>query len=341
MATPTVTRTSRTVPTQVPAPDETCTTPGATTSIGAQETAATTTVPTTTPVVRRTARPHDTSRRDRRSTTHRIVAGLLLVLAALVPGYPDSIVGSTLWWAMDSGPLARAPRDVLTEPSPAGAVRVFGDHPGTDPSTAARETVDALVDAGGLDRAVLSVDLPTGSGWIDPDQVEGLEQWAHGDIASVAVRYSAAPSAGVLLMHRDLAEASATALLKEVTDRVDALPADRRPQLVVHGQSLGALVGSDILDRDPGLADLVSAVLWQGMPGGADDPAPADRCTVSQLNADDPVGQLSTDLLRHPRQAVRVLTALPGSENSPVGTGHSYGAALPPAGCVTADRPGR
>lgn len=136
-------------------------------------------------------------------------------------------------------------------------------------------------------------------------------------------------------MHRDLAEASATALLREVVDRVDALPAGRRPQLVVHGQSLGALVGSDVLDHDPDLAAAVSAVLWQGMPGGAGDPAPADRCTVSELNADDPVGQLSASLLHHPVQAAQVLTTLPGSENSPVGTGHSYGAVLPPAGCVT------
>lgn len=248
-------------------------------------------------------------------------------------GYPDSLAGSALWWSLDSGPFSQSPRDILDEPSPVGAVRVFGDHPGEDATTAARETVDALERAGGLDRRVLSIDLPTGSGWVDPDQVTAVEDWAGADVASVAVRYSSAPSAVVLLMHRDLAEASARALISEVVDRVAQRPATDRPRIIVHGQSLGALVGADVL-ADPRLDRAVAARLWQGMPGGAGDPAPADRCTVSQVNADDPVGRLTTNLLHRPGEALSVLSDLPGSEKQPVGSGHSYGGVLPPTGCA-------
>jgi hypothetical protein len=260
----------------------------------------------------------------------------MLLLVSLIAGVPTGLPADALWWAFDSGPFAQSPRDILTEPSPAGAVRVFGDHPGQDATTAARETVDALERAGGLDRHIVSIDLPTGSGWVDPDQVEAVERWARGDIASVAVRYSSAPSAAVLVLHRDRAVASARALVGEVVDRVGRMDPQRRPRVIVHGESLGADVGTEVL-RDPRLHDAVDARLWQGTPGGADDPTdttPADRCTVTDLNADDPVGKLSTSLAVHPARAVSVLTDLPGSENRPAGSGHSYGPVLPPVGCV-------
>lgn len=248
----------------------------------------------------------------RLSRAHRTVAGLSLLLLVLFAGFPHGLAGSAVWWSLDSGPFALSPHDVLSEASPVGAVRVFGDYPGTDATTAARDTVDALEDAGGLDRSYVSIDLPTGSGWIDPDQVEAMEDWADGDIASVSVRYSSAPSAAVLLLQRDLAEDSAEALIREVADRVATYPDDDRPEIIVHGQSLGAAVGSDILDADPALAD-----------------------AVSELNDDDPVGKLSLSLLADPVEAVKVLADLPGSDQSPVGSGHSYGGVLPPAGCVS------
>lgn len=263
---------------------------------------------------------------------------MFLLLVALVAGAPAGLPADALWWTFDSGPFAQSPRDILTEPSPTGAVRVFGDHPGQDAATAARETVDALEQAGGLDRGILSVDLPTGSGWVDPDQVTALEQWADGDIASVAVRYSSAPSAAVLLLHRDLATASARALLDEIVDRLARREPERRPELIVHGQSLGALVGAEVLD-DPRLDRAVASRLWQGTPGGSDarenqGDTTADRCTVAALNDDDPVGRLSTSLLAHPGEAFSVLTDLPGSEKKPAGSGHSYRPVLPPAGCI-------
>ena len=131
----------------------------------------------------------------------------LLVLAAILPVYA--------WYGFDT-----SPRDVLTEPAPNGAVRVFGDYPGVDPDAAARETVDALLKAGGLDKKVLLVALPTGSGWVDPTQVEAIEDWAGNDVASVSVRYARVPSAIAFTLRPGLATESARALFRELSSRL-------------------------------------------------------------------------------------------------------------------------
>lgn len=284
----------------------------------------------------------------------RLAARVLLVLATLYATLYAVVVPveSAVFWLLDSGPLAGEPDIVLSEVSGHGAVRIFGDHPGLDPEAAARLTVDRLESDGGFDRSVLVVAVPTGSGWVDPDQVEALERWAGGDIATVALRYSSAPSAAVYLLRPETATRSARALLTEVAGRLRAMDRDDRPQLVVHGLSLGALAGTTAL-TDPDVGNMVESSLWQGLPGahatpdgsdpagapGSPDragvPGGADRCTVSSVNADDPVAELSWRLLREPGRAARVLAALPGSDSTPPGTGHRYLPLIPPAGCVT------
>lgn len=258
-----------------------------------------------------------------------------------------------LWWAYDRGPLTLDPELVLTEPSPTGAVRAYGDHADLDVDTAARATVDDLDAAGGFDRDVLVVTIPTGSGWVDANQVEALEQWADGDVATVGMRYSAAPSSVVYLLNPDEATESARALLTEVVDRLRLMPEDDRPALVVHGQSLGATAGVEVL-ADPRIASFVDTTLWQGRPGAAadsrgsaatdespaspDDPAASPdgsaRCEVSATNADDAVTKLSWGLLLDPAEAVRVVTELPGMDSKDPGTGHSYLPVTPPEECV-------
>lgn len=280
----------------------------------------------------RNRRQDGKGRKNRRG--RRIAMASFIFFAMVFAGYPNSLVGSAVWWSMDSGPLARTPRDVLTETSPLGAVRVYGDNLSQDAATSARQSVDALAFAGGFRRAVVAIMIPTGSGWVDPKEVDALEEFTGGDIASVSARYSTAPSVAVMLMHRDLAEKSAEALISEVVHRVDALPAKERPRIVVHGQSLGASVGVDLLQEEPQLNSAISARLWQGLPGGMERPAPIDRCTVSAMNPDDPVGKISSSLLAHPLTALSVLKNLPGSENKAPGSMHAYHPVLPPMGCI-------
>lgn len=250
---------------------------------------------------------------------------------------------SGVWWAFDSGPLASSPELVLAQNEGTAAVRVYGDHEDLDVESAARRTVAALDAAGGFDRSVLMVTIPTGSGWVDPEEVSAIEEWAGDDIATVAMRYSAAPSGAVFALRPELAVDSAYALLREVTQRLRELPEPDRPQLVVHGLSLGAQAGVAAL-ADPVISELVDAALWQGRPGaGADGDGDRDRdrdnqadhCEVSEVNPDDPVAQLSWDLLREPGRAIKVLAALPGSDSAVPGIGHRYLPITPPDGCVT------
>lgn len=252
---------------------------------------------------------------------------LLICLAAAAPA-----LSAALWWSLDSGPWAQEPQLVLTEQSQSGAVRVYGDHPGLNAGPAAERTVDELTAAGGFDRGTLVVALPTGSGWVDPAQVRATEHWADGDVATISLRYSAAPSAAVYLLRPTLATESARALIAEVSDRLDAMAPSDRPFLVVHGQSLGALAGQRALEDDS-LTRHVDARLWQGRPGDAPG-APTAPCVESAVNADDPVAALSWGLLARPIEAAGVLAALPGSASASPGTLHSYLPVILSAACV-------
>lgn len=259
----------------------------------------------------------------------RLILGLLTAYAAV------TALEAALWWSFDSGPLGGQPEIVLTEPSPTGAVRTYGDYPDLEAPAAAHRTVDRLEAAGGFERSVLVVTIPTGSGWVAPEQVSAIEAWADGDTATVAMRYSSAPSAVAYVLRPDLATVSAHALLTEVTDRLRALDPPDRPELIVHGLSLGAQAGTAALADLPTVG-LVEAVLWQGLPGARmTGPAVERPCTVSAINPDDPVAELSWELLREPARAIRVLGALPGADSTAPGTGHTYLPVLPPAECVT------
>ncbi|MGP6174516.1 alpha/beta-hydrolase family protein [Corynebacterium sp. A21] len=256
-----------------------------------------------------------------------IRSGALTLLGAV-------LAWSLTWWAFDSGPLSSSPELALTQASEVSAVRVYGDHRGIEDGEAARRTVTELRTAGGFDREILVVMLPTGSGWVDPEQVSALERWAGGDIATVSMRYSAAPSAVVYLLNPNRARESAAALLHEVGQHLAQLPELERPALIVQGLSLGAAAGRESLE-ELALPVPVAARLWQGAPGGAARPAPVDPCTVSAINADDPVAALNPGLLwDRGAGAVETLWALPGSDSREPGSGHRYLPVLPPAGCV-------
>ena len=60
------------------------------------------------------------------------------------------------------------------------------------PTTAERAelALAELKRTGAFERAVLIVVMPTGTGWIDPAAMDGVEYLLHGDVASVALQYS-------------------------------------------------------------------------------------------------------------------------------------------------------
>jgi uncharacterized membrane protein len=104
----------------------------------------------------------------------------------------------------------------------------------------AQLAVRELERAGGFDRKVLVVWVPTGTGWIVPKAAASLEQLYRGNTAIVAIQYSFLPSLLANVMEGELANEASIALFNAVRARWSKLPPDRRPKLVLFGKSLGA-----------------------------------------------------------------------------------------------------
>ncbi|MBP7632222.1 MAG: alpha/beta-hydrolase family protein [Acidimicrobiales bacterium] len=121
--------------------------------------------------------------------------------------------------------------------------------------------VDDLERAGGFERDVLVVATATGTGWIDPDAAEAVEQINQGDTAIVSMQYSYLPSWISFITDLDLAAEAGAELYDEVHRRWSELPDDDRPTLLVFGLSLGSFGAESAfagVDGDTSLANLVA-----------------------------------------------------------------------------------
>jgi uncharacterized membrane protein len=124
---------------------------------------------------------------------------------------------------------------VLAQP-----VRVYvGVRSAASPAERVELAVRELERAGGFDRRVLVVWVPTGSGWMIPEAAVSLEQLHRGDTAIVAIQYSFLPSLLAVFLDAGLANEAGSMLFNAVHARWSVLPRDRRPKLVLFGKSLG------------------------------------------------------------------------------------------------------
>jgi uncharacterized membrane protein len=104
---------------------------------------------------------------------------------------------------------------------------------------AARE----LQRTGGLDRAVVAVATTTGTGWINEAEASALEYMYNGNTAIVSMQYSFLPSWLSFLVDKENARQAGQALFEAVDALVRAMPQEKRPKLVVFGESLGSFGG--------------------------------------------------------------------------------------------------
>jgi uncharacterized membrane protein len=128
--------------------------------------------------------------------------------------------------------------------------------------------LDELDRTGAFERAWLLIDSPTGTGYVNYAAISALELLARGNCATVAMQYAARPS--VLSLDRvGEGRRQAHLLLDALHQRMTELPADRRPQLVLFGESLGAWASQDpFVDRGTqGLVDGgIDHSIWIGTP---------------------------------------------------------------------------
>jgi hypothetical protein len=132
----------------------------------------------------------------------------------------------------------------------------------------ALEEVDRL---GALDRSLLLLVSPTGTGYVNYAAVEAVEYLALGDVATITMQYSLRPS--FLSLDRvDVGREQNRALWAALHERITALPEDARPRVVMFGESLGAHTSQDAVlhQGTDGLVGLgVERALWIGTPFGS------------------------------------------------------------------------
>jgi len=127
--------------------------------------------------------------------------------------------------------------------------------------------VRELERTGAFDRKLLVIIPTTGTGWINPVAARSIETMYNGDTALVGMQYSYLPSWISFLGDRDKSVESGRLLIDTIHDRWLKLPPDKRPKLVLYGESLGSYGGQGAFPWLPDIARMdFSAVLWVGPP---------------------------------------------------------------------------
>jgi uncharacterized membrane protein len=170
--------------------------------------------------------------------------------------------------------MALTPADitaVMGEPA-IEPVRVVGGYESAgDIAERARLTLQDMQDCGAFDRGLIGVGSPTGVGYFNYSIAEALEYLTRGDCAIVVPQYALVPSA-LALTRTDEAERLTRLVLEGIAERIRTMPPERRPRVVLMGESLGANVALDVAQRDgqpflPVLAEYgVEGGLYFGVP---------------------------------------------------------------------------
>ena len=123
---------------------------------------------------------------------------------------------------------------------------------------------------GAFDRKLLVIIPTTGTGWVNPIAARSLEMMYNGDTALVGSQYSFLPSWISFLGDRQKSMESGRMMIDAIHKRWEQLPPDRRPKLVLYGESLGSMAGQGAFGWLPDIARMdFSSVLWVGPPNAS------------------------------------------------------------------------
>jgi uncharacterized membrane protein len=119
-----------------------------------------------------------------------------------------------------------------------------------------------------LNRKAFALFSPTGSGYVNYVACETFEYLTLGDCASAAIQYSVLPSA-LSLTRVPTGTAQTEMVMRGITKRLMAMPANKRPKVFLFGESLGSQVSQEMF-RGTGMFGLegtgLDAALWIGTP---------------------------------------------------------------------------
>ncbi|MGU3401255.1 alpha/beta hydrolase [Brucellaceae bacterium D45D] len=164
-------------------------------------------------------------------------------------------------------------------------VRVYaGLNVSDDPGERAKRALAELERQKGFERAVLVIIVPTGTGWVDPSAITGLEFLHGGNVASIAMQYSYLNSPLSLLFQPEYGADSARALFETVYNYWKDLPVEKRPKIYLHGLSLGAFNSQNSVSLFEILDAPLNGALWSGPPF----PSPLWRSLSASRNPGSP-----------------------------------------------------
>ena len=119
---------------------------------------------------------------------------------------------------------------------------------------------------GGFERSLICVASPTGVGYVNYTIIEALEYLTRGNCATIVPQYALVPSA--LAMPKTIDGVMLTRyVLEAIQARLASIPAERRPRVVLMGESLGANVALDV-STVPGPFVGIPALEHLGVSGG-------------------------------------------------------------------------
>ena len=159
---------------------------------------------------------------------------------------------------------------VMREPAVAHPIRTYvGFNSEPIYQTGRAELALAELDrTGAFDRSYLLLVSPTGTGWVDHTLIETAEFLTRGDIATCCIQYGRYPSF-LSVQKVALGRGQFRLLLWGVTQRLAERPPERRPKVLVFGESLGAWTSSDVV-MFQGVQGFdhygIDRALWVGLP---------------------------------------------------------------------------
>jgi uncharacterized membrane protein len=136
------------------------------------------------------------------------------------------------------------------------------------PTGRAEMALAELDRTGAFDRSFLLLVSPTGTGWVDHTLIESVELLTRGDVATCCIQYGRYPSF-LSLQKVALGRSQFRLLLWGVAQRLAERPPERRPRVLVFGESLGAWTSSDVVMYQ-GIEGFdhygIDRALWVGLP---------------------------------------------------------------------------
>ncbi|WKG02697.1 alpha/beta hydrolase [Mycolicibacterium sp. HK-90] len=121
-----------------------------------------------------------------------------------------------------------------------------------------------------FERELLVIVPTTGTGWVNPVAARAIELMYNGDTAMVGMQYSYLPSWISFMGDRKKSMDIGRLMIDAIQARWAQLPPDRRPKLVLYGESLGSMGGQGAFSWLPDISRMgFSSVLWVGPPNAS------------------------------------------------------------------------